>query len=65
MMSVELKLEPMWPEPGLHDHEQRVDAAQVRDQLRPRDRIADAVAHRPKYVARHERQRIVTTQRAI
>ena len=45
---------------GLHDHEERVDAAQVRQQLRARDRIRDAAAHRPKHLTRHERQRVVS-----
>ena len=38
--SVELKLEPMWPGAGLHDHVERVEAAEVGEQLRARDRIA-------------------------
>jgi hypothetical protein len=65
MMSVELKLDPMWPGSGLHDHEERVDAAQIRQQLRARDRIRDAAAHRAKHLARHERQRVVADECSV
>jgi hypothetical protein len=45
---------------SLHDHEERVDPAQVGDQCRSRCRIGHATAHGAKRLARHVRQCVIT-----
>ncbi len=63
-MSVELKLEPMWPEPAcmimksvLMRHRSAINAG-------ARDRIAHALAHRAERIPRDKRQRVVSDQRS-
>ena len=65
MMSVELKLEPMWPDPAcmimnsvLMRHRSATSPARAIGSLTP-------LAHRAKHLARHERQRVVADECSI